>query len=846
MPSPIKRPSSEPIDAGSAAKEPKTSEERASSSSPEPIPKSVRGSSPKPNLDASVSPVAHVDHSYSTSESGQVSCEPTTDENTLSVEQIIGHVDISRDGELETTVSIDDKGALNDDNQNIALSGNGVENGTHGFNESLGKEDEPVVPQGQPVDVQASASDENLNLDDSAQGEKLNDIAIELAQNDEIQESVSEEKASAEEPDEGLLQRQAMAIVLLKMKDLSHLLISEVVQHEPVGDPQEDTILDLTKEKSADTQPTATVSNMPLDLSSTNKDDQDSQEHGKEDSSQEVENNTKTGTENKPDNEKKTDCEQNNDGNAPEDEHEESSSDEKKQSESNGAEKKLDDDHEKDVKPKKVKVEKKTNTKKLSLSKKKLFPHPDDSDADDFERPNIPAPVIEDPDEDEPYLRLKVPPVELPDGLVIGEVSMSSDLKDLTTTELRKEVKRMRKNLNDTADDFIAAHRQCTRFRDRYAAMAIRHAELSQHIHIRETLKIAGTLNRKLTDEEQVKISGLKLRSGKKLKINRTKTMEEQEEESFNITAFSLMQDFKRNLQGQKGHKKGKLCIMQQYKERCAICCKWFQTKEGLESHLTAHTKSHYRCPLCFEINGAIRPFTSRKAFRFHLTWHKNGEPKFKCEICGVEKEWEKNLKSHMNTHQPPSKPCRVHPGCDAVFTFDQERKKHERTAFVKKIYRCELCNNKKFAEHIKLELHEARYHTPSSKHYIKPHDPNDPTPVADAQPAKSKKPRASKKPPASKKNNSAPSLRKTSTAKNRKTTSKSNPRNFAVDDPQLVVPLFANLSTDSVQTTSTGESRTNTSLDTSTSEYKPTNADIADAAREEENDDNMDLPDIF
>ena len=180
-----------------------------------------------------------------------------------------------------------------------------------------------------------------------------------------------------------------------------------------------------------------------------------------------------------------------------------------------------------------------------------------------------------------------------------------------------------------------------------------------------------------------------------------------------------MMRDFKKNMREQKVHTKQTLCIMQQCTERCAVCCKFFRTKDGLRSHLVAHTKSFYRCPLCVEKNNSKRDFTSIKAFKNHLRWHKLYEPLYTCDVCGVQKEWPKNLKSHMQTHQPASKPCRVHPGCEAKFTFDNERNQHERYFDVKKIYTCEPCGTK-FKEHLKLELHEARYHNPYSKHYIK------------------------------------------------------------------------------------------------------------------------------
>ena len=57
------------------------------------------------------------------------------------------------------------------------------------------------------------------------------------------------------------------------------------------------------------------------------------------------------------------------------------------------------------------------------------------------------------------YLDLEVPSIKLPDGVVIPPVTKETDLGELTMKELHKEVKRIRKKLDTTADDFDQAHR---------------------------------------------------------------------------------------------------------------------------------------------------------------------------------------------------------------------------------------------------------------------------------------------------------------------------------------------------------------------------------------------------
>ena len=232
---------------------------------------------------------------------------------------------------------------------------------------------------------------------------------------------------------------------------------------------------------------------------------------------------------------------------------------------------------------------------------------------------------------------------------------------------------------------------------------------------------------------------------------------------------------------------------MQTYTEKCAVCSKTFRTADGLHSHLVAHTKMFYRCPLCIERNGSDRPFTSLKAFKHHLKWHSLSEPLYVCPECGVEKEWQKNLDSHMTTHRPADLPCREHPNCKALFSFENERKHHERYGEAKQIFSCQQCSSV-FKSYIKKELHDARFHTPGGKHYKGPATESSQPPTAATTKQKNKQIRAKNK---------------------------------------------ANLLADLSSTTDSGIKST---LDTTTSEYNPSATELAEADISDESDF---LPDV-
>ena len=419
----------------------------------------------------------------------------------------------------------------------------------------------------------------------------------------------------------------------------------------------------------------------------------------------------------------------------------------------------------------------------------------------DLTKKTAPNKVVTTEADGEAYLNLTVPSIELGGGVVIGSVTPNSNLGEFKTKELRSEAKRIRRELDKTSERFRDAHNECTRLRDLYYYNALKHAEISHHIHIREALKVTGKLNRPLTENEKLLVDSMSLRSGKKLKLKKQETEDEMQDRIFNFDATAMMKDFKRNIKhvkDDKAHSKARVCLMQTFTERCAVCSKTFRTADGLHSHLVAHTKMFYRCPLCIERNGSDRPFTSLKAFKHHLKWHSLSEPLYVCPECGVEKEWQKNLDSHMTTHRPADLPCREHDNCEALFSFENERKHHERFGEAKQIFKCDQCSSM-FKSYIKKELHDARYHTIGGKHYKGPGTASTQT-SASAADTKAKK--------------------KELKAKNK---------------AKILAPLLADLST-------TTESGINTNMDTSTSEYNPSARELAEADASDSSDF---LPDV-
>ena len=333
-----------------------------------------------------------------------------------------------------------------------------------------------------------------------------------------------------------------------------------------------------------------------------------------------------------------------------------------------------------------------------------------------------PATTSATSDKDVNYSPEELPPIpdlnSSPDTqeVVIGTAIVYDDMD---TKTLRKDIKKLRSSMNATSKRFYEAHRECVRIRDAYYAKCIQHEQMAKNIHIRETLRIQGRIQRPFNQMQSNMLYSSKLRSGKKIKSEPTAADKHKEEQYlFKDTSYELMRQLSHNAgnseHDSKRHQKKNVCMLQVFNERCAMCGKYFQTKEGLKSHLAKHTKTFYRCKFCPK---PYRQFASEKAFRHHLHWHALGEKLYPCDNidpvagqCDKKFEWPRQLESHLLTHQPPSKRCRVHNNCDAIYTFEHERKKHEEKGHALRIYRCDPCKMK-FKDSFNRDVHLIKRH---------------------------------------------------------------------------------------------------------------------------------------
>ena len=337
--------------------------------------------------------------------------------------------------------------------------------------------------------------------------------------------------------------------------------------------------------------------------------------------------------------------------------------------------------------------------------------------------------------------------------------------------------------------------------------MATQHERLAFNMHVRRALNVKRQVQRPFTLTETNLVEGKKLRSGTIIKDEKV-NINKLDDEAFEFVSKDMLKTFKKNLVNK--HKPAEMAMLQTFQERCAVCGQLFKSKRGLDSHLVKHTNVGLTCVLC-----GGRQFTAQIAFKKHLKWHRDGEKYYICELndnkagqkCGKKFEWPEWLNSHKLTHFPPSKRCRVHPGCEAIYTFDSERLKHERKGKCRKIYKCTACNTT-FKDDINRHIHMGRYHLPTSKHYIKPMDcPQDHDLQPPEVPTCRKRQISSDKPPYG-----PTKFIKTASSDTRPTTTPPiSRRNLSVNDPNLAIPLVPDLSSSS-----------ESPVDNTSSEYVP------------------------
>ena len=242
---------------------------------------------------------------------------------------------------------------------------------------------------------------------------------------------------------------------------------------------------------------------------------------------------------------------------------------------------------------------------------------------------------------------------------------------------------------------------------------------------------------------------------------------------------------------------------MQCFEEKCAICGKFFKTKAGLTSHLATHTKEYFKCKFCTP----DCHYAAEKSFRKHLRWHAQGEQHHTCEVvlsngetCGKKFEWPNQLKIHGLSHQPPTKACRVHKNCAAIYTFDTERNHHEQHGLAKRIFKCIPCNQT-FKDSTNREIHMIRFHFHERNNNNLYIGPGEAPPEHFIQKSKSgtAKQQTFQEPSTQDDNTTdepAAPVIKPRRPKGRRNNVVANKPNVREGDPNLAVPLVANLDT--------------------------------------------------
>ena len=458
-------------------------------------------------------------------------------------------------------------------------------------------------------------------------------------------------------------------------------------------------------------------------------------------------------------------------------------------------------------------------------------------------------------------------------------------LDDLTTAGLRKEIVKTRKRMNTLVDLFTDAYNECLRFRNEYYDLAKKQAGLSDQVHMRETLKVTGRVQRPLTSVQDTLLSSKKLRSGQQVKNARP--LDEYEKYDFAVKDYTheALRKIQLNANDRDPreaddsnihhHTKKGICLMQQFEERCYLCGKYFSTKRGLQSHLTKHTEQFYFCKFC----SVERKFSCQRAFKRHTQWHAKGEVYHKCNFvypdtqkhCTKKFESASYLTSHMKSHYPPTLECRVHENCAAIYTYQSELKKHELKGVAKKIFECTPCA-RKFKDAFYRKIHMMKYHHPTSQYYISPAysapiiqrsktgsatvpPASDVTYTSGADAdahvddqtqvqAMNEDETATQSPGETENNAHVEDTQPSQTNKRQRKQSKPS-KNFAVNDPELVIPLTHETSPEPEQDTTVQS--TTISMSTG-SEYAPSEHEARHAYDSDHDDTDKDetfLPDV-
>ena len=303
-----------------------------------------------------------------------------------------------------------------------------------------------------------------------------------------------------------------------------------------------------------------------------------------------------------------------------------------------------------------------------------------------------------DPDSGEQLFHPETPPEPQSDDFSKTTV----DSWDAQT--LKKRISGYRILMDKVAKQFFTAHDEAVRLQRRYTCMACMHKKMAYTLRARHTLNIVGRMTEEL-EKKYKDFNSKKLRS-RALEMKLEPSLGELEDQEFYDRSKEMLKDipYKNRMDMQND----KLVVLHMFKFRCEVCGETYRTKEGLNSHLRRHTGEGYNCELCSE----YRFFSSDKAFRQHLNFHKNGEQYKVCDYlrCGKKFEQMSQLKSHSKVHKEPDLPCQAHNNCGKKFKQNSERVKHELYFESADTFECPDCGNM-FNSPFNLKAHVKRIH---------------------------------------------------------------------------------------------------------------------------------------
>ena len=303
-----------------------------------------------------------------------------------------------------------------------------------------------------------------------------------------------------------------------------------------------------------------------------------------------------------------------------------------------------------------------------------------------------------DPDTGEPLVHTQPAPEEESDDF------SKQTIDSWSANDLEKRITGYRYIMDKVAKQFFTVHDEAVRLQRRYTRMAVTHKKMAYTLRARQTLNIVGPMTEEL-EKKYKDFNSKKLRS-RALEMKLEPSQGELDDQDFYDRSREMLKDIP--VKNRMDVTNDKLVVLHTFKYRCEVCGQTYRSKDGLNSHLRRHTGEGYTCELCSE----YRFFSSEKAYRSHMKFHKDGENLHYCDEPGCGKGFEKKaqLKSHLKVHKPADLPCRAHKHCNKKFKQNGERVKHELYFESAQTFECPDCGSMHNSPY-NLKAHVKRVH---------------------------------------------------------------------------------------------------------------------------------------